>query len=282
MKKYILPLIASLALLTGCEQTLYRLLYNSLNTILFRVINQYVDLNRDQDAALRKNLARHLKWHRQTELGRYAETLEGLRGRMAAGLKETDIEWVRGRFDKHSVSLYDEISDDTADFLLSLDGKQIDRLEKKFTEQLSKMEAEQGKNKEDRLADAEKSITRMMDFIYGDLSRQQKEIIGQGIRQMDNLDSLRLRMLRERLKVFIDLLREKPEKKKMKEHLARSFIRPERFYPEYYRDAALRRDRQAEEGILRFDRELITPEQRVHAVKKIDMLIETLRDLQKG
>ena len=281
MKKYMIPLILSLVLLTGCA-ALYRLVYNSMNMILLRVINKYVDLNSDQEAALRKNIARHLKWHRQTELGRYVETLTGLRGRVAAGLKEEDIAWLRDRFDKHSASLYNEIADDTADFLLSLDVKQIDRLDKKFGERLSKMEEETGKKKEDQLKESEKSVDRMMDFIYGDLSRRQKDVIALGIRQMDNLDAERLRMLRERQKVFIDLLREKPEKKKIKEHLARSFIKPERYYPDYYREPAARRDRQIEEGFLRFDRELVTPAQREHAVKQIDMLIEVLRDLQKG
>lgn len=99
---------------------------------------------------------------------------------------------------------------------------------------------------------------------------------------MENIDPLSMRMYRERRAEFISFLRNKPDRDAVKMYLRRLALEPEKTYPEYYRGPAERRDRAVIDAILRFDRELVTPAQRAHALGKIDTLIQVLKELAAG
>jgi hypothetical protein len=279
MKKIIPIIFTVLVLAVGCDTTVYRLLYNSLDSILYHSVTHYIDPNPGQDRFLKDKIDLHLRWHRKVELPKYIVTLQGLRDRMAAGLKKSDIAWIQVRFDRHEADLYNTISDDVASFLVTLDQKQIDRLERTMGERISEIEKESRRSDEDRTREIEKSNARFMEFIYGNLSESQKNDIARMARHSENFEPERLRLFRERQVEFIAFLRKKPDKGKVRDYLSRLIINPERSYPEYYRKPAERREQHAIEAFLRFDRELVTPEQRTYACKKIDTLIQVVREL---
>ncbi len=282
MKKYIVPLLLLLITATGCEGTLYKFLYNSMDSMIYRAVAGYVDPKPDQERFLREKLDAFMKWHRREELPKYAETLQYLRPRMAIGLKESDLLWMKQRFERHGADMFNIMSNDVVAFLLTLDKDQVDRMERKMNESLAKMEKESKEDDKKRFREMERSIYRVMDYLYGNLTDKQKEEMSRGVRRVDNLDRERIRMFRERQAEFLTLLRGKPESKTLKEYITRMFINPEKSYPDYYRERSERRDRFIAGEFLRFDRELVTAEQRAHAVKKIDLLIQVVRDLNKG
>jgi hypothetical protein len=221
----------------------------------------------------------HLRWHRKTELPKYIATLQGLRERVAAGLKKADVNWMQGRFELHEADLYNEISNDVVSFLVSLEQKQVDQLEKSMGERISEFEKESRMSSEDRINETARSFTRLAEFIYGDLSDVQKKDIVQMVLHKEDLEPLRIRLYRERQAEFIALLRNKPDKNRVRAYIARLFINPEKSYPDYFRIPADRHDRYIVESFLRFDRELVTPAQRTYACKKIDNLIQAFREL---
>jgi len=282
MKKYILPLFIVLITLPGCEGTLYKFLYNSMDSIVYRMVADYTDPKPDQELLLRQKIAAFMQWHRGRELPRYAETLRELRSRMAAGLRESDLAWMRQRLERHGVDLFNATSGNVVDYLLSLDRGQLDRMERKFGESIAKMEKESAVSDEKRFREMERTTARMMEFLYGTLTEKQRDEIARGVRRVDNLDRERIRMYRERQAEFITLLRGRPDKDGLKEYIRRMTIDSERSYPDYYRERSERRDRAVAGAFLRFDRELVTPDQRAHAVKKIDMLIQALKELSAG
>ncbi len=282
MKKYILPLLIILITVTGCESSLYKFIYNSMDSIIYRSIAGYVDPNQEQERLLKQKIIAFMKWHRREELPRYAATLKNLRPRMAAGLREADLLWIRQRVERHGAGLFNATSGDVVEFLLSLDRNQVDRMERKIGESIAKMEKESMVSDEKRIREMERSTVRMMEFLYGTLTEKQKGEIALGVRQVDNLEAERIRMYRGWRVEFITLLRGKPDRKTLKEYIARMFINPERSYPDYYRERSERRDRAIAGSFLRFDRELVTPDQRVNAVKKIDMLIQVIDELNRG
>ncbi len=281
-KLYLIPIAILLVTATGCENSLYKFIYNSLDSIIYRVVAGYVDPNPEQDRILRQKIGTFMKWHRREELPRYAATLQALRPRMAAGLREADLLWMRQRFKRHGADLFNATSDDAVAFLLSLDPGQVDRMERKIDESIAKMEKESAAGEEKRFREMERSMARMMEFLYGTLTDKQKEEIARGVRRVDNLDRERIRMYREQRAEFMTLLRGKPEKDTLRKYIARMFIDPERSYPDYYRERSERRGRAIAEGFLRFDRELVSADQRAHAVTRIDMLIQVIRELNKG
>lgn len=282
MKKYILPLFVVLITLPGCEGTLYKFIYNSMDSIVYRMVADYTDPKPDQELLLRQKIAAFMQWHRGRELPRYAETLRELRPRMAAGLGESDLAWMRQRLERHGADLFNATSGNAVDYLLSLDRGQVDRMERKFGESIAKMEKESAVSDEKRFREMERTTVRMMEFLYGTLTEKQKGEIARGVRRVDNLDRERIRMYRERQAEFITLLRGRPDKDGLKEYIRRMTIDSERSYPDYYRERSERRDRGVAGAFLKFDRELVTPDQRAHAVKKIDMLIQVLKELSAG
>jgi hypothetical protein len=279
MKKYISIIFPVLVLMVGCDKTVYRLLYNSLDSILYSSVTHYIVPSPGQDRFLKEKIDFHLRWHRKVELPKYIVTLQGLRDRMAEGLKKPDVAWIQARIDRHEADLYNVISDDVASFLVTLDQNQVDRLERTMGERISEIEKESRKSDEDRIREIERSTSRFMEFIYGSLSECQKNDIARMARQTENLEPERIRLFRERQAEFIAFLRKKPDKGMVQDYLTRLIINPERSYPEYYRKPAERRERHAIEAFLRFDRELITPEQRLYACKKIDTLIQVFKEL---
>lgn len=282
MKKYMLILIAALLFITGCESSMYRFLYNSMDTFLYRAITWYVEPSQEQDRFIREKLGTHLQWHRRSELLRYVATFQGLRERMARGLKKDDVSWMLSRVRVHETDLFNAVSDDIASFLVTLDDTQIERLDGRIGERIAEVEKKMSADREDRFLEAEKSTRRIMSFVYGDLTAKQEAEIARGVRTMENIDPLVMRLYRERRAEFISLLRNKPGRDAVKAYLRRLALEPEKTYPEYYRAPAERRDRAVVDALLRFDRELVTPAQRTHAVGRIDTLIQVLRDLSAG
>jgi hypothetical protein len=279
MKKYVPILFAVFLLMCGCDSTIYRLLYNSLDALLYRSVTRYISPSPGQGRFLKEKIDMHLRWHRKVELPKYIVTLQGLRERMAAGLKKSDIAWIQGRFDRHEADLYNAISNDVVSFLVSLDQKQVDQMERTMEERISEFEKESRKSAEDRTRETERSFTWFMEFIYGNLSEIQKKEIARMARQMEDLEPERIRLYRERQAEFIALLRKKPDKDRVRDYISRLFINPEKSYPDYYRIPAERRGQYITESFLKFDRELVTPVQRSYACKKIDNLIQTVREL---
>jgi hypothetical protein len=279
MKKYILIVSALLLLMCGCDNTVYRLLYNSLDSLLYRSVVRYINPGPGQDRFLKEKIEMHLRWHRKVELPKYIATLEGLRERMAAGLKKSDVAWVQGRFYRHEADLYNAISNDVAGFLVSLEEKQIDQLERTMGERISDFEKETLKSAEVRIRDTERSFNMFLEFIYGSLSEVQRKDIARMVRQTEDLEPVRIRFYRERQAEFIALLRKKPGKDRVRDYISRFFINPEKSYPDYYRIPADRREQFMIESFIRFDRELVTPAQRSYVCKKIDGLIQAFREL---
>jgi hypothetical protein len=282
MKKYTPVIIAALLLITGCESSVYRFLYNSMDTFIYRSITWYIEPSREQDRFIREKIGTHLQWHRRSELLKYVNTFRGLRERMARGLRKDDISWTLTRVRAHETDLFNAVSDDIASFLVTLDDAQIGRLDGRIGERISEFEKKMSAGEDERFLEAEKNTKRIMSFVYGDLTEKQEEEITRGVRTMENIDPLVMRLYRERRTEFISFLRKKPGRDAVKSYLRRLALEPEKTYPEYYRAAAERRDRAVIDAVLRFDRELVTPAQRTHAVGKIDMLIQVLRELAAG
>ncbi|HPC42599.1 MAG TPA: DUF6279 family lipoprotein [Spirochaetota bacterium] len=282
MKKNIIPLLIILITATGCEGALYKFIYNSMDSIIYRMVADYTDPKPEQELLLRQKIDAFMKWHRGRELPRYAATLRDLRSRMAAGLREADLDWMRQRFERHGADIFNATSGDVVEYLLSLDQGQVDRMKRRFDESIVKMEKESAVSDEKRFREMERTAARMMEFLYGTLTEKQKDEIARGVRQVDNLDRDRIRMYRERQAEFIALLRGRPGRETLRDYIRRMTIDSERSYPDYYRERSERRDRAIAGAFLRFDRDLVTPVQRANAVKKIDMLIQVLNELNKG
>jgi len=88
----------SLFLITGCDSTVYRLLYNSLDTIIYSSATRYVKPSSAGTLPQEKSICTCSGTADQ--LAKYIVTLRGIRERMAAGIKKSDIAWIQARFER--------------------------------------------------------------------------------------------------------------------------------------------------------------------------------------
>ena len=84
-------LVALLVGLTGCSTI--RIAYNQADHIVAWMVDDYFDLNSEQEQAFRAQFERFHGWHRSTQLPDYAALLESAQQRLQAGASAADAEW---------------------------------------------------------------------------------------------------------------------------------------------------------------------------------------------
>lgn len=171
--RYLLLAIAALAA-AACT----RLAYDHATPMLAWMVDGYVDLSHDQKDWLRARLDRAMAWHRRNELPEYRRFLADIARRSDGTFTETEVEqaWLKIRADYDRV--VEHILPDTADFFLSLDDRQLDRLERKFAKENEKQRKEMTEGTEEkRRARAVKRTTESVQEWIGEFDDRQRGIV---------------------------------------------------------------------------------------------------------
>ena len=93
MIRKILAILLLPLLLTSCTVSFT---YNHLDWIIPWYVDDYVDLTRDQKKSLRQQLEPILTWHREEELVRYVEILDGIEASLAQPLTAEEVNrWIQ-------------------------------------------------------------------------------------------------------------------------------------------------------------------------------------------
>ena len=114
-------------LLVGCSFAA-RLAYNNLDWLSSRWVNDYVDLNREQQAAFDAAFQRWWQWHRQTQLPAYARQLEALASAVTDGVEREEIGQALQAVEGFMLAALERGFEDVAQLLRSLDDAQVDEL----------------------------------------------------------------------------------------------------------------------------------------------------------
>lgn len=164
-----------LAVLAGCSTTTF--LYNRLDRILPWILDDYVELDREQDRQLDELLAVLLRWHRMEELPGYIELIEQLQQLLDRPVTAAELEEIWGQFEAAWVRI--EIRG--VDMLLELAASASDR---QIAEFLDNLQREQDEFREKYLERSleeyrEDSYDYLVDFVGGLMGRlgtEQKQI----------------------------------------------------------------------------------------------------------
>jgi len=281
---HFLILIFAALLLQGCSAV--RLGYNNADSLARWWIDQYVDLSPEQDALARERLARFHAWHRKSQLpdyvvlGRQAQQL--LAGQPTAGDVLALLDGVirRGR------TLAEQATPDIADFLVTLNSAQIERMAGQFAEKNADF------GKEIRLADGEsgqrqaqlRRVLERTEYWFGDFSDEQKAalrliIAGLPIGTQFWYDE-RLRRQREWLELVRQVQRDHPPRERIMSLLreyAAQFDLPNEPARLLQAQALRRHSAELFLAILA----MTTAEQRVHVQHKLEDLIEDFTVLSR-
>ncbi|ALS98569.1 DUF6279 family lipoprotein [Lacimicrobium alkaliphilum] len=171
MKKFLFSIFFVLCL-SSCSTGF---VYNNLDWLVHWYIDDYVDLNAEQEAVFDDYMRQWLNWHRSEELVAYRQHLQELKSR----IEHTPLdraqwlsEFERGR--THWNRLLQEVAGDLSTLALKLDDKQIesifDELEKRNREREQRQKSRDDSRRTDKL---QEDIVQWI----GPLSKPQKELL---------------------------------------------------------------------------------------------------------
>ncbi|MEM7078111.1 MAG: DUF6279 family lipoprotein [Pseudomonadota bacterium] len=123
--------LALLWLLSGCS---VKLAYNNLDRLVRWQVGEYVTLEAEQKAYLRRELDAILEWHRRTQLPLYAAYLQGLSKRIGDGLTQAQIDAIFSRFQDWGEVVQDRSMPMVVHLMASLSDAQVAQLPEGFAQ----------------------------------------------------------------------------------------------------------------------------------------------------
>lgn len=131
-----LALFAILLCLGACSGTTF--VYNRLDTIVPWYVDDYVDLNGNQEQQLDQQLQPFLDWHRQQELPRYVQLLDELDGSLGQPITAKQVAVI---YDGIEVAWL-RLEEESLDWLLELGGTLSDEQVQEFLAYLQERQEE--------------------------------------------------------------------------------------------------------------------------------------------
>ena len=173
----------------GCSAN--RLLYNRADTFIRWAADDYVTLNREQQAAFDQRLDDFLAWHRSEELPRYREFIVTSLGTLEDGVtldeavaisEEIDLaaDRFQGQFIELLLATAEDLSDEQIqDFLAELERNQAEYADERLV-----------RDAETYYADSAKTMKDLVKRLIGRLNRYQRAEIEQRSMDLTRLDGL--------------------------------------------------------------------------------------------
>ncbi len=204
---YFIPLII---LFVACSTV--KLGYNNADWILPWLVDDYFDLDADQESFVEDRISYHLKWHRDTELPRYSSFIEEATIKLEDGVSSDEYDWIAEELRQSYANLIEQILPDAAEMLLSLKPQQIAFIENKMLEKNKERSERPERSEEEQILNKEQKIIDRVEDWVGVLNEEQVMQIRELSHGLpDNTDIFRKDRVR-RQQVFLELLRSKPPK----------------------------------------------------------------------
>ena len=237
-------------------------------------LDNYFDLTTQQEEWIEDRMMLHLDWHRKGELPRYRNFLVEVQNRAGDGLTMIELDEGYARLDQKRILTLERLLSDTASFLAGVSPEQINTLEKKMIEENQDMKEDLESPQKLSRERKEKFWEQMEDW-FGDFSKDQQDKINRLHTEWFSGSSIPLAARMERRRKsqlqFLAQLRSSPDKAELEKWLRRSVIN----WAGETDSAKQARILRNKKRILQVDK-LLTPEQRIHAVRELDEWIEIL------
>ncbi|MCC5794442.1 MAG: hypothetical protein JJT85_06865 [Chromatiales bacterium] len=171
-----LGLLLAALFLSGCSTT--RLAYNQLDRISFWYLKGYFELDRNQERDLRARIDRHLEWHRETQLPRYAAFAADLERDSAGPLSAEYFALRAAELEVFWRDFMEQLTPEAAVFLATLSDDQIEAMFRKIDENHADLERDYaGETGPIRREQRAQAISRSVSRVTGRLTPEQLALI---------------------------------------------------------------------------------------------------------
>lgn len=180
--RFSLVVLSSL-LLAGCG---VRFVYNQLDWLIPWYLEDYVELERDQETLFEERLQSYLAWHRTDQLPRYSAFLHQVADRAEKGLTQEDIAHIEDQTEQFAQALMDRMLNDLIDLLETASDEQIEQLFQRLEQDNKEyrreyIEVSADKQKKQRY----KEVIKYAERWTGRLSDEQVKQIGEWVVQFE-------------------------------------------------------------------------------------------------
>ena len=269
------PLFLAMLLLCACS---LKLMYQYADWMLIWSIDDYFDLNFQQRAFLDEKIEEQLLWHRRHELPVYATFLRQLQQKGQDGLTASEIDWVYENIYRLRKNIVQQVAADSSFFLAQLKEDQILYLESYLAKQNKTDQHRLEQSPEKRLQNQAEKIIDFVEEWFGRLTADQKRQITHLSRSLPDIQESRIKFRLQRQREFAALLRSDSDAATIEAQLLKWYLDLEAGYPPEYRQVVLDAHKHVKVMILAIDK-LLTPQQRQHANKKIQGILEEIASI---
>lgn len=271
-----IPLL--LLTVAGCALTTT---YRYADRIILWQLDHYFDLNRDQHHDLAQRLSPLLGRHRQEALPQYETFLLDIRQRIERGLTGPDVDWAYTTYDHLRADLFERLVVDGGVFLASVDSHQTRTFESILQKDNAKAAGAIHHSLHERLNKRADAILDGLKDWLGRLTKEQRDQIRHWSLALPDTQEVWLAYQQQRQQELLTLLHRPRTPERAAQELRAIFLSHDQTTSAPYHDAVRRMREGAKTMALAIDQQ-ITPEQRRHAVAKLQRLIDQIHDLQAG
>jgi hypothetical protein len=269
-------------LLAGCSAV--RLGYANGDTITYWWLNSYVDFTDDQKPWVREDIGTFFAWHRQSQLSDYAQLLARFQQQVRGEVSAADVETDYAAIKKRAMAAVDKALPSLTRLALALQLEQIAHLEKKFASNNEKYRKEHLRGDiEDRQRQRFAKVMKQAEYWFGNFSTRQEAQIraASDARPLDNERWMaeRVRRQQELIRLLKKIQSEQPPRETVAAML-REYAQTSFSNFTYEQHKAFFDD--SREGMMQMIAKIAniaTPEQRAHAMKRMQKWIDDSRAL---
>ena len=187
-----LALATVLLFLAACSSTTF--VYNRMDFLVPWYVNDYTDLNGEQEDYLDDLLAPFLAWHRSQELPRYIELIAQIEASLDAPASAASVEEIASQLEQAWLRLEGESLDWLLDLGTQLDDVQVEAFLNELWQQQREFEEKYLERSEQEFyADSAENMADTAEDFFGRLSKDQSTIIKTGTAKLQRSDAAWLR-----------------------------------------------------------------------------------------
>ena len=264
---------------TGCSfaTTAYR----NADRIIVWKLDHYFDLNRDQRHDLAQRLTPLLARHRHEALPQYETFLREIRQRVEQGLTGPDIDWAYATYDRLRTDLFERVVVDSGVFLASVETRQVRTFESALQKDNAKAARLVQTPTPERLNKRAQDTLDLVKDWLGRLTKEQQAQIREWSLTLPDVEPMWVAYQQQRRQELVTLLNQPRTPERIARELRSMFVYHDHTAPPSYQNAIRQMRENAKTVALAIDQHL-TPEQRRHAVAKLQRLIDQVHALQVG
>ncbi|HEU5406576.1 MAG TPA: DUF6279 family lipoprotein [Nitrospira sp.] len=271
-------LIVLLVTLAGCSLATS---YRYADRIILWKLDQYFDLNSAQRHDLAQRLTPILDKHRHEALPQYETFLQEIRQRVDRGLTGPDVDWAYATYDRLRTDLFERVVADSGSFLASVDARQVRTFESALQKDNAKATRLVQTPAPERLTKRVQTTLDLVKDWLGPLTKEQQAQIREWSLMLPDVEPMWVAYQQQRRQELVTLLNQPRTPEQIARELRSMFVYHDQTAPQSYQNAVRHMRENAKIMALAIDQRM-TPDQRRHAVAKLQRLIDQVHDLHAG